>query len=471
MTLIWIIIMLNCKDNYVVDDNRRDKEMNMLNGGIAGKLIVFALPVACSSILQQLFNSADVAVVGRFAGDNALAAVGSCVALVGIFVNLIVGLSVGPNAVLANLIGQRDRDKINSIMHTILTFGLLLGIVLMGIGMGLARIILEVSGTPDSVMSEALLYIRIYFISIPFMMICNFGSAVLRSFGDTKRPMYYLIISGVVNVILNLILVICFKLGVAGVAIATVISNIISAALVIIYLYRRDDEFQFRVDRMRIDGDGLKKVLVIGIPAGIQGAIFSISNVFIQSGINSFGENAIAGSSLALNFEYFTYDIANAFAQAAVTFTSQNYGAGNLKRCKKIFWLCMLFGIGFTEILSIVFMIWDDFFVSIYTTSSAVAVYGLIRMHHVCSLEGLTATYEVESAALRGMGKSLEPSIITVLGTVVFRMIWMVTIFKWIPTYDMLMNVYIASWIFTGGAIFVVYIRHMRKLEKKIMSH
>lgn len=440
--------------------------MDMLQGGVAGKLILFALPLAFSSILQQLFNSADVAVVGRFAGDRALAAVGSCVALVGIFVNLIVGLSVGPNAVLANLIGQNRREKISSVLHTCMTFGLILGLVLMLIGMISARMVLELSGTPKSVMREALLYIRIYFGSIPFMMIYNFGSATLRSYGDTRRPMYYLILSGTVNVILNLFLVICFHLGVEGVAIATLISNVLSAALVLVHLYRKEDEFRFRFVHMKIEKEVLKKVLVIGIPAGIQGAIFSISNVFIQSGINTFGENAIAGSSLALNFEYFTYDIAAAFAQAAVTFTSQNFGAGNLKRCKKIFWECMAFGIGFTEILCVVFMIWDDFFVSIYTTSGAVAVYGLIRMHRVCSLEGLTATYEVESAALRGMGKSLEPSVVTVLGTVVFRLIWLVTIFKMVPTYEMLMNVYVASWIFTGGVLFAVYFLHMKKLKK-----
>ena len=439
------------------------KEMDMLNGKLSGKLILFAIPLAFSSILQQLFNSADVAVVGRFAGDTALAAVGSCVALVGIFVNLIVGLSVGPNAALATLIGQKKREEISGMLHTVITFGLILGVVLMGIGLLTARVVLELSGTPESVMNEALLYIRIYFLSIPFMTIYNFGAAALRSFGDSRRPMYYLFISGIVNVILNLILVICFHLGVAGVAIATVISNVLSAGLVMLNLHRRKDEFQFRVQKMRIDGNALRRVLVIGIPAGIQGAIFAVSNVFIQSGINSFGEDAIAGSSLALNFEYFTYDIASAFAQAAVTFTSQNYGAGNLKRCKKIFWLCMLFGIVFTEILAIIFMIWDDFFVGIYTTSSAVAVYGLIRMHHVCSLEGLTATYEVESAALRGMGKSLEPSIITILGTVAFRLIWMITVFRWFPTYEMLTNVYVASWIFTGGAIFIVYWWHMRK--------
>lgn len=443
------------------------KEMDMLHGGLAGKLILFAIPLAFSSILQQLFNSADVAVVGRFAGSAALAAVGSCVALVGIFVNLIVGLSVGPNAALANLIGQGQRERISGMVHTILTFGIALGVVLMGLGFLTARTVLEASGTPESVINEALLYIRIYFIGVPFMTIYNFGAAILRSYGDTKRPMCYLIISGTVNVVLNLIFVIGFGLGVEGVAISTSVSNMLSTAMVLTHLYRKEDEFQFRFHKMCVIWKDLKRILMIGIPAGIQGAIFSVSNVFIQSGINTFGEDAIAGSSLALNFEYFTYDIGSAFAQAAVTFTSQNFGAGNLKRCKKIFWLCLIFGVGFTEILSIIFMIWDDFFVSIYTISDAVAVYGLIRMHHVCSMEGLTATYEVESAALRGLEKSLEPSIITILGTVVFRMIWMATVFKWIPTYEMLMNVYISSWVFTGGLIFIVYVMHMRKMEKQ----
>ena len=443
------------------------KEVDMLHGGLAGKLILFAIPLAFSSILQQLFNSADVAVVGRFAGSAALAAVGSCVALVGIFVNLIVGLSVGPNAALANLIGQGQRERISGMVHTILTFGIALGVFLMGLGFLTARTVLEASGTPESVINEALLYIRIYFIGVPFMTIYNFGAAILRSYGDTKRPMYYLIISGTVNVVLNLIFVIGFGLGVEGVAISTSVSNMLSTAMVLTHLYRKEDEFQFRFHKMCVIWKDLKRILMIGIPAGIQGAIFSVSNVFIQSGINTFGEDAIAGSSLALNFEYFTYDIGSAFAQAAVTFTSQNFGAGNLKRCRKIFWLCLIFGVGFTEILSIIFMIWDDFFVSIYTISDAVAVYGLIRMHHVCSMEGLTATYEVESAALRGMGKSLEPSIITILGTVVFRMIWMATVFKWIPTYEMLMNVYISSWVFTGGLIFIVYVMHMRKMEKQ----
>ena len=279
--------------------------------------------------------------------------------------------------------------------------------------------------------------------------------------------MYYLLLAGVVNVVLNLLLVVGVHLGVEGVAIGTLASNVLSASLVLLCLYRREDEFQFRFENMQIRKDFLRRVLVIGVPAGIQGAIFSVSNVFIQSGINSFGEDAIAGASVGLNFEYFTYAIACAFAQGAVTFTSQNYGAGNLKRCKKIFCLSMLFGIGFTEILSVIFIAGGNTFVHIYTASDAVAMYALIRMQHVCSLEGLTATYEVESAALRGMGKSLEPAIITILGTVVFRMIWMVTVFKRIPTYNMLMNVYVASWVVTGGLIFIIYMQHMKKEEKR----
>ena len=445
----------------------KNREIDMLNGKIAGKLIMFALPLAFSTILQQLFNSADVAVVGRFAGSSALAAVGSSVALVGIFVNLITGLSVGPNAALANLIGQNKREQISAMLHTILTFGLILGIGLMCLGFIIAKPVLVVSGTPDSVMDQAMLYIRIYLLSIPFMLLYNFGAAALRSYGDSKRPMYYLLLAGVVNVVLNLLLVVGVHLGVEGVAIGTLASNVLSASLVLLCLYRREDDFLFRFGNMHFRKDFLRRVLVIGVPAGIQGAIFSVSNIFIQSGINSFGEDAIAGASVGLNFEYFTYAIACAFAQGTVTFTSQNYGAGNLKRCKKIFCLSMLFGIGFTEILSVIFIAGGNTFVHIYTASDAVAMYALIRMQHVCSLEGLTATYEVESAALRGMGKSLEPAIITILGTVVFRMIWMVTVFKRVPTYNMLMNVYVASWVVTGGLIFIIYMQHMKKEEKR----
>ena len=427
----------------------KSKEMDMLNGGLVGKLILFSLPLAFSSILQQLFNSADVAVVGRFAGDNALAAVGSCVALVGIFVNLIVGLAVGPNAVLANLIGQKQRDKINDMVHTILTFGTILGLGLMILGFASARIILELSGTPSGVLAEALLYIRIYFLSIPFMTVYNFGAAILRSFGDTRRPMFYLIISGIVNVILNLILVICFHLGVAGVAISTVISNIISAVMVMVYLYRRDDEFAFRFNRMKIVRPYLRKILQIGIPSGIQGTIFSISNVFIQSGINSFGKFAIAGSSLALNFEYFTYDIANAFAQATVTFTSQNYGAGKKKRMDRVLVDCMILSVIVAVTLGGGANLFGPQLLHIYTTEADVIACGTEILLYTTLTYFLCGIMDLIPGALRGMGHSAVPMILSIIGTVGTRIFWIYWVFPMHRSLMVLFLSYPASWTVT----------------------
>ena len=440
----------------------KEKEMDMLNGGIAGKLILFSLPLAFSSILQQLFNSADVAVVGRFAGDQALAAVGSCVALVGIFVNLIVGLSVGPNAVLASLIGQKKRERIPGMLHTVLTFGAALGVFLMLLGMLTARLVLEASGTPESVMAEALLYIRIYFLSIPFMLIYNFGSAVLRSFGDTRRPMYYLLASGIVNVILNLVLVICFRLGVSGVAIATVISNILSASLVIHCLHHRRDEFQFRFHHMRIKWADLKKVLIIGIPAGIQGAIFSISNVFIQSGINSFGEDAIAGSSLALNFEYFTYDIANAFAQAAVTFTSQNYGAGKYNRINRI----LLTGQGCVIVVGVVLgnlaVLFGHQLLHIYSSNPDVIAAGMVRLHIISATYALCGIMDVMVGSLRGLNYSVLPMVVS--------LVWIATVFQ-MPEFHTVQVVYLSypiTWIITLSTHILCYCIIKRRLTKKL---
>lgn len=442
------------------------QEVDMLHGALAGKLILFAMPLALSSILQQLFNSADVAVVGQFVGSDALAATGSCVALVGIFVNLIVGLSVGPNAVLAMAIGRNARKEIHDILHTVIAFAIILGVCLLLVGMIIAMPVLKLSGTPETVLPQALLYIYIYFAGIPFMVIYNYGSAVLRSFGDSKNPMFIMVLSGTVNVILNLVFVLVFRLGVAGVALATSLSNLLSAGLILYLLVHQEGDFKLNLKELKVDRKYLRQILAIGIPAGFQGAIFSVSNVFIQAGINTFGKNAIAGSSLALNFEYFTYDIAAAFAQAATTFISQNYGAGQNDRCRRVFGLCMLFGISFTQILSIIFLIWDDFFIGIYTNTAAVAAFGAIRLWHVCSLVGLTATYEVGSAALRGYGKSLEPAIVTIMGTVVFRIVWMQTVFRIFPTYDVLMNVYPVSWVFTGSIILILYYRYQRKLAR-----
>ena len=317
-------------------------QMDMLNGSIFDKILLFALPLAISSILQQLFNSVDVAVVGRFASSEALAAVGSNSSVISLLINLFVGISVGANVVIANYIGQGKTEKIQDAVHTVMIVSLISGVFLLVLGLMIARPILEIMGTPENVIDLAVLYLHIYFLGMPFLMIYNFGAAVLRSKGDTKRPLYCLIISGVINACLNLLFVIVFKLSVAGVAIATVIADGVSAVLIIYFLMNEEETIRLRLNKLKIKKSELIKVIKIGVPAGLQGVVFSVSNVCIQTAINSFGSDAVAGSATELNFEYFTYFTISAFVQAAVTFTSQNYGARNFKRCKKIFVYSMI---------------------------------------------------------------------------------------------------------------------------------
>jgi len=446
------------------------KEIDMLNGNLTPKIVRFALPLAISSILQQLFNSADVAIVGRFAGDDALAATGACVALVGIFVNLISGLSIGPNAALAYLIGQGRRDAIHDMLHTIITFAIIAGIGLMGLGFVIAAPVLKASGTPLSVLDQSILYMRIYFLGVPFMMIYNFGSAILRSFGDTRRPMFVLVFSGILNVGLNLVFVIVFELGVAGVAIATSLSYFCSCITVLTLLFMEKGDFHYTPGCLMINREDLLSVLKIGFPAGVQSCVFSVSNVFVQAGINTFGEYAIAGSAIALNFEYFTYFICLAFSAATTTFISQNYGAGNLDRCKEVYEKGMLFSVISTAIVSMIFIIFMRPFLRLYSHSEPVIEWASIRMLRVVTFEFIACSFDISSAALRGYKKSLVPAIFTILGTVVYRIIWMGTIFKWFPTFGALMNVYVTSWIFTGTVITLYYFNFINKKVRNTNS-
>ena len=366
-------------------------QMDMLNGSIFDKILLFALPLAISSILQQLFNSVDVAVVGRFASSEALAAVGSNSSVISLLINLFVGISVGANVVIANYIGQGKTEKIQDAVHTVMIISLISGVFLLVLGLMIARPILEIMGTPENVIDLAVLY-------MPFLMIYNFGAAVLRSKGDTKRPLYCLIISGVINACLNLLFVIVFKLSVAGVAIATVIADGVSAVLIIYFLMNEEETIRLRLNKLKIKKSELIKVIKIGVPAGV---VFSVSNVCIQTAINSFGSDAVAGSATGLNFEYFTYFTISAFVQAAVTFTSQNYGARNFKRCKKIFVYSMISSVVICGLMSAIFVVGRDFFAEIYTTDKAVLEYASIRMVHVLLFECLASSYEIGGAALR----------------------------------------------------------------------
>lgn len=435
----------------------KTRKIDMLHGPLAGKLVLFALPLAVSSILQQLFNSADLAVVGRFDSDQAMAAVGSNASLVNLIVSLFLGLSVGANVIVARLIGQGKKEKINEAIHTIVLIALISGVTILTLGEVIAPQLLKLMNVPDDVFKLATTYLRIFFIAMPFIEIYDFGSAILRSKGDSSRPLYALIASGIINVLLNLLLVIVFKLGVAGVAIATVISNCVSASLILYVLTHEEETFRLDLRKLNMKKEYLLGVVKIGLPAGLQSMVFSLSNVVIQSAINTFGADGIAGGTAAQNFEFMAYFVINAFAQTATTFTSQNFAADDKERCKKIYKLCTFIGLTSCFVLSGIFLLGRNVFIRIFSTDPGVIHYAMIRMLVVCMFELLTGVYEISGGCLRGMGHSLQPAIITVLGTCVFRLIWVATIYKLHRSYFILMLVYPASWVITGTAVTIAY--------------
>lgn len=447
-------------------------QMDMLNGPLLKKILMFALPLAASSVLQQLFNSADVAVVGRFAGSQAQAAVGCNGSVVNLLVNLLTGFTVGVNAVIATYIGQRDEKKIRDAVHTVMVLGLVCGTVFFIIGETAAYPILTIMNTPADVIDAAVLYLRIYYIGMPAIVLYNFTSAILRSKGDTKRPMYALTFSGVVNVILNLILVVAFHMGVAGVAIATTTSNVLSAFLVVYWLTKEEEPYRFSPKCMMMDRIALRRILQIGVPAAVQGVVFPISNMCIQTAINGFGAQAIAGSEVALNFERFTYFVISAFAATAVTFTSQNFGAGKHDRCRRSFWICMCSSILLSSIMTTTFTTGKEFLVRIYTVDPVAMEFAMIRLVHVLTLECMPTLYEVPSSALRGMGYSVMPAIITIVGTCLFRIGWVYTVFAWKGTFSSVLDVYPFSWALTGTAMLIVYFiisgRYLKGQKKKV---
>lgn len=308
------------------------KDKGILTGSLWKGILCFAVPIALSNMLQQLFNTADVAIVGKFAGKEAMAAVGSNGAIINLLINLFIGISVGANVVIARYIGEGNDDKIKKATHTAIVISVVSGIVVMIMGVLLSRPMLELMNSPEDVIDLATVYLKIYFLGMPFMMLYNFAAAILRSRGDTKRPLIALAISGVVNCILNLVFVIIFDMSVAGVAIATVISNIISSNILVYFLTKEKGALKLNFKDLKIDKQVLKEFTVIGIPAGLQNAVFSLSNIFVQSSLNSLGSDFVAGSSAALNFEFYVYHLMSGFSQAVVTFTGQNYGAGNFKR-------------------------------------------------------------------------------------------------------------------------------------------
>ncbi|MDE5810639.1 MAG: MATE family efflux transporter [Muribaculaceae bacterium] len=451
---------------------KKSNKIDMLNGPLMGKILLFALPLMASGALQQSFNSVDVAVVGRYCNPQSLAAVGSNGMIISLIVNLFIGISVGANVVIAHYIGRKDDNAVKKAVDTIMSLAIICGVILLFFGVVTARPILEAISTPHDVIDLATVYLRIYFLGMPFFMIYNFGSAILRSIGDTRRPFYCLVAGGIVNVILNLVLVLFFDMGVAGVAIATVASNVVSALLLLVILAREEEPYRVNIFRFSVNRPELSKMLKIGMPAGIQGMVFSFSNIFIVSGINTFGAAGSAGSAAALNFEYYCYFVIVAFNSAAVAFTGQNYGAGKIERCNRVFTLCSVMALVGCAILNVLIVWKKEFFISFFTTDPDVAHFGYIRLTVVLLFQFVATSYEVSGACMRGLGYSMTPTVLTIFGTCFLRIAWVYLFHHTtiIDGMDALLMVYPISWILTGISVLIAYFIIRRKAYRKIVS-
>ena len=413
-------------------------EMDMCNGPLLGKILLFAVPLMLSGILQLLFNAADIVVVGRFAGSQALAAVGSTSSLINLLINVFVGLSVGANVLVARYYGgQKDKD-VSETVHTAITTSIISGLFLVILGVAAARPLLELMGTPEDVLDQSVLYMRIYFAGMPVLMLYNFGSAILRAVGDTRRPLYFLFAAGVVNVCLNLIFVVGLHMGVDGVGWATVISEHISAFLVVKSLMKAPGSMRLDLKKLKIHKKKLKQIVKVGLPAGMQGAIFSISNVLIQSSVNSFGSIAMAGNTASSNVEGFVYTAMNAVYQTNLSFTSQNLGGGKYARINRTLYICLGVVTGVGIALGAGAVLGGRSLLHIYSSDPEVIRYGMLRMTIICSTYFLCGIMDCMVGSLRGMGYSVVPMFVSLAGACGFRVIWVFTVFAAYRSLDVL---------------------------------
>ena len=446
---------------------KKRHQLDMCHGSLADKILLFAIPLMASSMLQLLFNAADVIVVGRFAGKESLAAVGSTTSLINLLVALFVGLSVGSNVVVARNLGGKRHDMVGRAVHTSILMALVSGAILAVFGFFAARQLLVWMSSPADVIDKSAIYLRIYFLGMPATMAYNFGAPILRAQGDTKRPLYFLIIAGVVNVILNLISVILLNMDVAGVALATTISQYVSAGLVILCLTKEDGPLRLNLKAMKLDRHILGQILEIGLPAGFQGIVFSLSNVLIQSSINSFGSIAMAGSTASANVEGFVYNAMNAVYQTALSFTSQNYGAGNMKRVTKILLYCL----GLVVMVGIVMgggaVLLGPKLLQIYSSDPEVISYGMMRMRIINGSYFLCGIMDTMVGGLRGLGYSVIPMLVSLTGACLFRVVWIFSVFAMHRTLTTLYISYPVSWIITFTAHIICYIVIRKRLAAR----
>ncbi len=449
-----------------VSVKKKKYEMDMCSGSLLPKILLYSLPLMLSGILQLLFNAADVVVVGRFAGNDALAAVGSTSSLINLLVNVFMGLSVGTNVMVARFYGAGQKKELEEMVHTAILTSIVSGVILIFVGLALSRPALLMMDTPGNVIDQSVLYIRIYFVGMPAMMLYNFGSAVLRAVGDTRRPLYFLMIAGVINVVLNLFFVISLSMGVAGVALATIISQTISAILVLLCLMRTESDYRVDLKKLRIVKDKMLKMIQIGLPAGMQGALFSISNVLIQSSVNSFGSVAMAGNTAAQNLEGFVYTAMNSLHQTSISFTGQNYGAKQYKRMGKILLICQGCVIAVGVLMGNGVYLAGGTLLRLYSPDTEVIRYGMLRLSYICTSYALCGMMDVMVGSLRGMGYSIMPMLVSLTGACLFRIVWVMTVFKAYHSLEMLYVSYPISWGLTFGVhllCFLVVYHRMRR--------
>ena len=451
----------------------RTSNLNMTQGPLLGKIIRFSIPLMLSGMLQLLYNAADVVVVGRFAGAAALAAVGSTGALVNLLVNLFMGVSVGCNVLVARYYGAGDHKSVSETVHCAVGSSLIIGVMAGIVGLVFSTPLLRLMGSPEDVLPLASLYLKIYFCGMPFNIAYNFGAAVLRAVGDTKRPLYILTVAGIANVVLNLILVIVFHMGVAGVAIATVASQVISALLVMRALTLREDSCHLNRKEVRIYKDKLIDMIKVGLPAGIQGSLFSLSNVIVQSSVNSFGSVVVAGNAAAANIEGFVYMAMNSVYQAAITFVSQNLGACKPKRILRVMWICM----GFVSIVGLVLgnliYIFSNPLLSIYASNEegmreAILAVGRTRMSFIGRCYFLGGLMEVACGGMRGLGRSWTSTIVSLMGACGVRLLWIFTVFRQLGTLNSLYVSYPISWGATFAVHMICFTLAFRTIKKQL---
>lgn len=456
----------------------RDYTMDMCSGSILGKMIRFSLPLMASGMLQLLFNAADVIVLGRFAGDNSMGAVGSTTALINLFTNLFIGLSVGVNIVASRAHGAHSESDMRDAVHTSMLLSVICGAALAVIGVFLAPEMLVLMKATENQLPLATLYLQIYFLGMPAMMVYNFGSSILRAVGDTKRPLYFLSIAGVVNIGLNLLFVIVAQMDVAGVALATVISQTISATLTIICMIREKSAIHLELRKLRIKKHVLGSVVRVGVPAGLQGAIFSLSNVVIQSSVNLFGDTVVNGNSAAQSIEMFIYMAMNTFYQAAITFTGQNVGAKKYNRIPKILASSLICVAVTGLVLGWTAYLFGPQLVGIYTNNDSpnraeIIAAGMVRLSYIVTTYALCGMMDVMVGMLRGLGYSIMPMIVSVIGACGLRIVWIATIFQ-IPEYHTINSVYISypvTWTVTLLTHIVCYIIIWNRLKKRQCDH